>query len=136
MGLISSRWQYIAFSPAQLIKSYTFITANLFIIYVSLQLVCTKYNIFSLSAVSLQLVHHQYHHDLYFTTIIIIILTILILLVNQNELKISYFTPLIYYLIAQGQGHFTSLQDLNTCNHLFDIILKEKQMSYWHTGIS
>ena len=34
------------------------------------------YNIFSLSAVSLQLVHHQYHHNLYFTSIIII-LTIL-----------------------------------------------------------
>ena len=78
----SSRWQYIgiqpdhgnitqytrcihagcAFSPAQLIKSYTFITANLFIIYVSLQLVCTIYFYYQhttcLSPVSSQLVFH------------------------------------------------------------------------------
>ena len=50
-------------------------------------------------------------------------------------------TPLIYYLIAQGQGHFTSLQDLNTCNHLFDIILKEKQttnvsLAHWNIIIA
>jgi uncharacterized membrane protein len=50
------------------------------------------YNKFSLSAVPLQLVHHQYHHNLYFTSIIIIIVTILILLVNHNESKISFHT--------------------------------------------
>jgi hypothetical protein len=118
----SSRWKYIALSRAQLIKSYTFITANLFIIYVSLQLVCTIYFHYQQYHYNLCM-HHQYHHNLYFTTIIIIILTIVILIKS----KISYFTPLIYYLIAQGQGHFTSLQDLNTGNHLFAIILKEKQ---------
>jgi hypothetical protein len=48
-----------AFSPAQLIKSYTFITANLFIIYVSLQLVCTIY-----------FHYQQYHCNLCITSII------------------------------------------------------------------
>jgi hypothetical protein len=41
----------------------------------------------------------------------------------------NLFLATVDNAIAQGQGHFTALQDLNTCNHIFDLILKEKQMT-------
>jgi hypothetical protein len=90
----SSRWQYIGIHPDHgNITQYTrmhpyrfcLITSTIDqVIHIhycqSLYYLCLitigMYNIFSLSAVSLQLVHHQYHHNLYFTSIIII-LTIL-----------------------------------------------------------